>query len=219
MKLPILFLLTCLLSGCFEIREEVNMKADGSGEVSFVVNLSQSKDNVSKYMAMGSVEGYKVPTRQQVEENLTKIKNTIAAVPGMSVVLTKSDWSNYVFSLSGRFAHVKALNKAMEIVAKEYDKEGKHAASGKSGFGYSNGQFRRFSTYPPKAKEFAELPSLQRFVLESATMTSIYRFDRSIRNVSHPKAQLSPSGKSVMLTLPLSELMKGSGTISETVTF
>jgi hypothetical protein len=60
---------------------------------------------------------------------------------------------------------------------------------------------------------------MQRYVLESATMTSIYRFDRSIRNVSHPKAQLSPSGKAVMLQLPLSELIKGTGTLSETVTF
>lgn len=208
-----------LLSGCFEIREEVNMKADGSGEVSFVVNLSQSKANVAKYMEMGSVEGYKVPGKAEVEANLTKIKNSVAAVPGMSAVMTKSDWSSYIFTLSGRFAHVEALNKAMEIVAKSYDKEGKHAASGKAGFGYNNGQFKRFSSYPPKAKEFAELPSMQRYVLESATMTSIYRFDRSIRNVSHPKAQLSPSGKAVMLQLPLSELIKGTGTLSETVTF
>lgn len=219
MKLFPFFILIFLLSGCFEIREEVNMKADGSGEVSFVVNLSQSKDNVAKYMAMGSVEGYKVPKKEEVEANLAKMKSLISAVPGMSTVMTKSDWSNYIFSVSGRFAHVEALNKAMEIVAKEYDKEGKHAASGKSGFGYNNSQFRRFSTYPAKAKEFAELPSMQRYVLESATMTSIYRFDRNIRNVSHPKAQLSPSGKAVMLTLPISELMKGTGTLSETVTF
>lgn len=219
MKLFPFFIAIFLLSGCFEIREEVNMKADGSGEVSFVVNLSQSKENVAKYMAMGSVEGYKVPKKEEVEANLAKMNSLISAVPGMSTVMTKSDWSNYIFSVSGRFAHVEALNKAMEIVAKEYDKEGKHAASGKSGFGYNNSQFRRFSTYPAKAKEFAELPSMQRYVLESATMTSIYRFDRNIRNVSHPKAQLSPSGKAVMLTLPISELMKGTGTLSETVTF
>ncbi len=217
-QLTILFL-SLFLSGCFEIREEVNMKADGSGEVSFVVNFSQSKDNVAKYMAMGSVEGYKVPTKPDVEASLAKIKNMMGAVPGMSAVMTKSDWSNYIFTVSGRFAHVEALNKAMELVAKEYDKEGKHAASGKLGFGYNNSQFRRFSSYPDKAKEYAALPSMQRYVLESATMTSIYRFDRSIRKVSHPKAQLSPSGKAVMLTLPLAELMKGTGTLSDTVTF
>jgi len=208
-----------LLSGCFEIREEVNLKSDGSGEVLFTVDLSQSRENVSKYMAMGSVEGYKVPPKAEVEANLEKIKTLMAAVPGMSDVMTKSDWSSYIFSVSGRFAHVEALNKAVEIVAKEYDKAGKNLASGKFGFAYSNGQFKRLSTYPDKAKEYAGLPSMQRYVLENATMTSIYRFDRNIRKVSHPKAQLSPSGKAVMLRLPLSELMKGSGTMSETVTF
>ncbi len=219
MKIIAILFASLLLSGCFEIREEVNMKADGSGEVSFVVNLSQSKDNVAKYMAMGSVEGYKVPKKEDVEASMAKIKNMMSAVPGMSAVMTKCDWSNYIFTVSGRFAHVEALNKAMELVAKEYDKEGKHAASGKLGFGYSNGQFRRFSSYPSKAKEFGELPSMQRYVLESATMTSIYRFDRSIRKVGHPKAQVSPSGKAVMLTLPISELMKGTATLSDTVTF
>jgi hypothetical protein len=195
MKILATIMLTLFLSGCFEIREEVNMKADGSGEVSFVVNLSQSKDNMAKYMAMGSVEGYKVPSKQEVETNLAKIKTSVSAVPGMSAVMVKSDWSNFIFTVSGRFAHVEALNKAMEIVAKEYDKEGKHAAAGKSGFGYTNGQFKRFSTYPTKAKEFTELPSVQRYVLESAKMTSIYRFDRSIKKVGNPKAQLSPAAR------------------------
>lgn len=219
MKFLAIFFTALLISGCFEIREEVNIKADGSGEVSFVVNLSQSKDNVSKYMAMGSVEGYKVPSKQEVEVNLAKVKSSVSAVQGMSAVMVKSDWSNYIFTVSGRFAHVEALNKAMEIVAKQYDKEGKHAAAGKSGFGYNNGQFKRYSTYPTKAKEFAELPSIQRYVLESAKMTSIYRFDRSIKKVGNPKAQLSPSGKAVMLTLPIAELMKGSGTVANTVSF
>ncbi len=216
--IPVL-VLVLTLSGCFEIREEVNMKSDGSGEVSFVVNLSQSKENMAKYMAMGQVEGYKVPTKQEVEANLAKIKASVSKVPGMSAVMVKSDWSSYIFTLSGRFAHVEALNKSMEIVAKEYDKEGKHAASGKSGFGYNNGQFKRFSTYPSKAKEFTELPSMQRYVLETAKMTSIYRFDRNIKKLGNPKAQLSPSGKAVMLTLPLSELMKGTGTVANTVNF
>ncbi|MBK9015560.1 MAG: hypothetical protein IPM82_16660 [Saprospiraceae bacterium] len=37
--------------------------------------------------------------------------------------------------------------------------------------------------------------------------------------MGHPKAQVSPSGKAVMLTLPISELMKGTATLSDTVTF
>jgi hypothetical protein len=219
MKYLPLIIFFFLLTGCFEVREEVNMKADGSGEVSFVLNLSESRESVAKYMAMGSAEGFKLPKKEEVEANLDKIKTLMAAVPGMSAVMTKSDWSSYIFSVSGRFAHVEALNKAVEIVAKEYDKQGKYTVAGQTGFVYSNGQFKRFSTYPPKAKEFAELPSIQRYVLESAKMTSIYRFDRSIRRVSHPKAQLSPSGKAVMLQLPLSDLLKGTATLTETVTF
>jgi hypothetical protein len=210
--------LPILSAGCFEIREEVNMKADGSGEASFILNLSPSKDNMGKYMTMESVEGVKVPKKETVEAGIERIKNLLSQSPGISGVLTKSDWTNYLFTVSCRFAHLEALNKAMIKLSKEWNKDGKSAIE-YDNFSYNNTQFRRIFDYPVKPEAYQKLTSLQRYALESAKMISIYRFEKSIRHYSNRKAQLSPSGKALMLQLPIADLAKGTASLDNIITF
>lgn len=213
-----LLAISVLGAGCFEVREEVNMKADGSGEASFIIDLSQSKENVQKYLTMETVEGYKVPKKETVENWLTDAKATMLAVPGISEVITKSDWSSYIFKVSCRFAQVQSLNKAMKALAQKLEKVPGDLAAQPS-FSYNNSQFQRLFTNPKKQEEFLALPSMQRYVLETAKLTSIYRFDRSIRHYSNKKAQLSPSGKSIMLQVPVADVVKGSLSLANTVVF
>lgn len=213
-----LFFAAIALTGCFEVREEVNMKADGSGEAVFQLDLSQSKENVKQYLTMETVEGYKVPKKATVEQWLADAKATMGAVPGITQVIVKSDWSNYVFRVSCSFAKIESLNNAMKALAKKVEKMPAELAA-QPNFSYNNSQFQRLFSNPGRQKEFLALPSMQRYVLESAKMTSIYRFDRSIRQVSNKKAQLSPSGKSVMLQLPLAEVIKGAASLANTVVF
>lgn len=216
LSLPLFFLI--LLTGCFEVREEVNMKADGSGEVQFVVNLSQSKEKVRTYLTMETVEGYKVPKREDVDASIGKIKATLGQVSGISEVFTKADWSNYIFTITCRFAHVEALNEAIKTVSKQWEKLPFKPTVDKN-FSYNNAQFRRIYEYPSKPEEFRQLPSVQRYMLESARFVSIYRFERDIRLFSNKKAQISPSGKAIMLQLPVADLLKGTGTLANTIGF
>jgi hypothetical protein len=218
MRTIIFLLLTACLSGCFEIREEVNMKADGSGEVQFVVNLSQSKDKVRTYMTMDQVEGYKVPKMETVEAYMNQAKLSLGNVKGISNVMTKSDWSSYIFTVTCRFAHVEALNEAIRTLSKQPDFIPMKPVEEKN-FSYNNTLFQRFFNYPAKPKEFQELPSMQRYMLETAKMISIYRFERSIRNFSNKKAQLSPSGKAIMLQTTIADLAKGTATLANTIGF
>jgi len=218
LKTTIALLLAACFSSCFELREEVNMKAGGSGEVIWVANFSQSKDNVRRYLKMERVEGYKVPKPHEVEAFLQQIKAALGKVEGISHVLTKADWSSYIFTVSARFSDVKQLDQALATMDKYLEKE----AAGKSGrvnFMFENERFKRLFEYPAKPKEFQELPSMQRYMLETARLTSIYRFEKDISGFSNKKAQLSPSGKAIMLQVPLADLAKGTGTIENTITF
>ena len=200
------------------VREEVNIKADGSGEVQFVMNLSQSKEKVRTYLTMETVEGYKVPKREAVEAEIAQIKKLLGQVKGVSEVFTKSDWSNYIFTVTCRFAHVEALNEAILAVGKQWEKLPVKPTVEKN-FSYNNAQFRRIYEYPSKAEEYRQLPSMQRYMLESAKFISIYRFEREIRAFSNKKAQVSPSGKAIMLQLPVADLIKGTATLSNTIGF
>lgn len=218
MKQYLSILLLLSLSSCFEVREEVNMKADGSGEVQFVVNLSQSKDKVRTYLTMETVEGYKVPKREDVDAAIGKIEATLGQVRGISGVFTKSDWSNYIFTVTCRFAHVEALNEALLTVGRQWEKMPVQPTVERN-FSYNNAQFRRIYEYPAKPEEFRQLPSIQRYMFESARFVTIYRFERDIRMFSNKKAQISPSGKAIMLQLPVADLLKGTGTLANTIGF
>ena len=218
MKITVLLLLLTCLSSCFEIREEVNMKADGSGELQFVVNMSQSKDKVRTYMTMEKVEGYTVPKKETVDAFMAHVKLTLGNVPGITNIFTKSDWSNYIFTVTCRFAHVEALNEAIKTLSEHADYFPVKPIKEKN-YAYNNSQFQRIFNYPTKPKEFQELPSMQRYMLETAKMISIYRFERSIRHLSKQKSQLSPSGKAIMLQTSIADLAKGTATLANTISF
>ncbi|MEK7253859.1 MAG: hypothetical protein AAB316_03885, partial [Bacteroidota bacterium] len=154
----------------------------------------------------------------EVDAAISQLKKTLGAVAGISTVVTKSDWSNYIFTVSSRFAHPEALNKALEAVRKEFDKQQATPANALN-FSYNNSQFRRSFEVPAKSKEFQDLPATRRYLLETARLTSIYRFEKNIKSYSNKKAKLSPSGKAILLQLPLSDLAKGTGTLANTISF
>ena len=211
-------LLPFLSSGCFEIREEVNMKADGSGEVLVVFNLSKSKGRLRQYMTMEKVESYRVPSKAEVESLLLQVKNTMRVVEGITYAEAKSDWSNFIFQFNARFDNLTALNKAITLLSRQLEFVDMPPVT-QANFEYGNGIFHRFFDYPPNPEDFARLPSIQRLMLESSQMIGIYRFEKSVKSTSHAKSILSPSGKSVMLKMPLSQLLTGTGSLENTITF
>jgi hypothetical protein len=214
----ILLLFLVSLASCFEIREEVNMKAGGSGEVLLVVNLSESKDNVRKYLKLGKFETVDLPQQEDVESILRHVRAILEGAEGISNVQTRADWTNFVFRVSSRFASVQALNDAIAALSEKMDYLPIKPIE-QPNYRYSGGEFSRHYDFPLAPKDFYGLASAQRHILESARMISIYRFDKSIRQYSNKSAQLSPSGKAIMLKLPFSELAKGTATLANNISF
>lgn len=217
-KILILFILLVSFSSCFEIREEVNLKADGSGELTIVANLSESKGKVRQYLKTGHAEGHYVPSPHEVETMLSQVKSILNNTAGIEFSQTKEDWSNYIFTLTTRFENVGALNEAAQKLSKHFAQYGMPPVE-VDNFSFVGEKFERHFDYPSEPKKFAELPPVQKKMLDAAKMISIYRFEKKITGFSHPSAQLSPSGRAIMLQLPLSDLAKGTGTMANKITF
>ncbi len=206
------------LTSCFEIREEVNLKADGTGEVTVVANLSQSKGKIRQYMKMERVEGYYVPKRHEVDGMLGQVKVLLGNITGITYVHTKADWSNFIFSITARFNELNALNEAMIEASENLNHLGLPTIE-QVNFHFEEDKFQRLFDYPPQLEEFQALPSMQRYMLESAQMISIYRFEKKIKAHTHPEAKLSPSGRAIMLRKSLADLATGEGTLANTIGF
>ena len=61
--------------------------------------------------------------------------------------------------------------------------------------------------------------SVVRYLMESAKVVSIYRFEDSVKNVSNSKAKISPSNKSVMLEGNIAEFATGKKTLENHISF
>ena len=98
----------------------------------------------------------------------------------------------------------------------------RHPVEEVDNFGYSRSSFSRLFKYPVeyvKEEEYKQIPSMQRFVMETGRLVHIYRFKKEVRNFSNKKATLSPSKKAIKLENSIADLILGRGSIENQITF
>ena len=110
-KLLLFIVLIPFLSSCFEVIEEIAMKNDGTGDVVLTINLSQSKTKVASVMLLDSVQGYKVPSKQKIQQELNEAVAYLRKSEGISNVKSTSDFNNYIATISFSFKDVSWLNR------------------------------------------------------------------------------------------------------------
>lgn len=214
-----LLVVSCLflLSGCFEIVEDVTIHANGSGTFTYTINLSQSKNRLDQLMQVDSSEGYRVPKRKEIDENILKAKTTLEKSPGITNVTTTSDWTNYIFTLKFDFNSVNNLNLATETLSQELTSDHKRIPEASDNFAFSGSLFNRKSHYDAKAMS-AKLTAKDKEILRDASYTCIFRFDGAVKSCSNADAKISKSGKSVMVKLNMLQLATGAKTVANKIT-
>jgi hypothetical protein len=109
-KLLLFIILIPILSSCFEVIEEIAIKNDGTGDVVLTINLSQSKTKVASVMLLDSVQGYKVPSKQKIQQELNEAVAYLKKSEGISNVKSTSDFNNYIATISFSFKDVSNIN-------------------------------------------------------------------------------------------------------------
>jgi hypothetical protein len=220
---PVIILcFSILFTSCFEITEEVDMNNNGSGNVTLTVNLSESKDNLKAYWKMDQVQGVEVPKKTEIDEEIQNVKKALSAVKGISNVTTTADYDEFVFTISGSFDNVKTLNKGINAVVSELNRTPMPTIK-KDNFAFAPGKFTRLFKYAGDLKlndeEYDNLNMTARFVMETARVVSIYRFEKPVKSFSNRKAQLSPSKKAVKFESNIADLIKGKASIENEIIF
>src|SRR3982750_2374922 len=95
-KLVLFAFLIPLFSSCFEVIEEISMRNDGTGDVVLTINLSQSRTKVASVMLLDSVQGYKVPSKQKIQQELSEAVAYLKKSEGISNVKSSSDFNSYI---------------------------------------------------------------------------------------------------------------------------
>ncbi|RZL34790.1 MAG: hypothetical protein EOO96_08615 [Pedobacter sp.] len=205
-----------LLSSCFQVIEEITLRNDGTGDVLLTINLSQSKTKVASIMLLDSVQGYKVPSKQKIQQELNDAVAYLRKTEGISNVKSTSDFNNFIATISFTFKDVANINNITKnILAKQ-----KIKATNTSSYSY-NKTTKVFSRkYQPVATaktEFNKLKSQDKAVFNGANYTSIYRFEFTVTSTSNPASNLSKSKKAVMLKSSVMDLINGKINVSNQI--
>jgi hypothetical protein len=208
-----LLLLPILFTSCFEIIEEVNLNADGSGNFEYTLNMSQSRKELNSIRNLDSFRNYHIPSETELSASIDRGIAILKACNGISNVSIDRDYDNYVFKLKFDFDTITSLNAA---IAKTFlgmaDKPLPFSAS----FNWSQGQYHRVSNFH-QSGAFQDLNLQNRKILSSSDYISIVRLPQEIKAVKNNRAKISGNKKAVFLRSNLLGLIDGKQAMENTI--
>ena len=211
----ILLLFTFGYTSCFEIVEEVNLNDDGTGSFSFTINMSQSKIHVNSMMLLDSVNGRPVPKIEDFKKAIKRVRFELERDSIISKIEITENWEDYIFSITGNFQNIEALNKAIKNINTIFTPKG-YTAELYDNFKYKNDVFERLYSYN-LVNEYNTLSQKDKGVFKNAKYTTVYRFNSPVKSYSNPNALKSKSGKAIMLKVNVKELVTNKKSIKNTI--
>jgi len=212
----VLIFIPFVFTSCFEIIEEITMRADGSGDMTITINLSQSKTKVASILLMDSINGYKVPSKQMIQREVNEAVADLKKMPGISNVKSTTDFTNYIGTITFSFKEISNINN----ISKKILETQKIKTSNISTYSYNKATAtfaRDYKYYATAKSEFNKLKKEDKEVFKTATYTSIYRFANTIAKHSNPLAKVSKSQKAVMQKCSVMDLINGKTSVTNIV--
>jgi hypothetical protein len=211
-----LFMFPFLFSSCFEVIEDVTVKRDGTGSMKLTVNFSQSQTKIAAIMMMDSIQGLKVPSRNEIQEQMEQAAARLRTMKGISNVSQSADFTNFIASISFSFKNVADVNNLVKELLDEYNVKTKLSAT--YHYDQQDARFTRAYNYSADVREqFNKLKDRDRDILRSASYISIFRFDNTISSYSNQAARMSKNQQAIMQRFPLSDLASGKADISNQI--
>lgn len=211
-----LFIISLCCTSCFEVIEEIYVAKDGSGHMTLTVNFSQSKTKIAAAAMLDSVNGHKVPEKEDIQQSMDETVALLQKIPGISNVKKTADYANYVASVSFSFKEVSDVNRISKTIMEQY--EVKNANVPVYGYNRSTTTFSRDYHYSGDVKtQFNKLSNRDKEIFRSANYISIFRFESPIANYSNKTASISKNKQAAMQRCSVLDLINGKVSISNQV--
>lgn len=209
-------LLCCMfcLQGCFEIIEQIVLKNDGSGSLQLVLNMSKSKTKLNSIMKMKTVNGHKVPDKNEIRQQAANIEKDIRSIPGISNVKYTLDFENFIATLNLDFRSVNNINAGIKKLA-EKQKDPKPV---EKSFEYDIAAktFSRLNKFLIK-EEYDKMSTADKEIFATANYTGIFRFESTVAVASNKESKLSADKKAVMLKLNALDIISNKRSIENKI--
>ena len=214
----IFFLPLLVLTSCFDVIEDVTVNDNGSGIFSLTVNMSQSKAKLFSALLLDSVQGHKVPKREEIKAQIDAIALAARKTEGITEVKTVQDFDNFVFSFRCAFSDLNALNRLIEGIKKTHHAH-EFLVSGTKHFEFDSktNVYTRHGNYSI-GQAYAQIKNIDKSTLANASFVSIARFNKEIAASTNLAAKIAPTKKAIMLRVNVAHIIKGTENFSNKIT-
>lgn len=157
-------------------------------------------------MLLEEVDGVKIPSEQEITQRLANFKNTASKIEGISNIVTKTDFDNYIFTIRLDYQNLKALNSALNSINKQ---------KSQIYFAGDSNNFQRIASYPfPEnlLKDPKKKPDL-----EQANVIAVYTFDREVASVNNANSKISKNKKTIFLKHNVYNVLKKSALMNNSI--
>ncbi len=193
------FILGLLTSSCIEIVDDISMNADGSGTFKYNINLSASKVKLNSVLALDSLEGKKVPSRDEIKGRINHFIYALEQKNGISNVFVESDLDNYIVKMSCDFKSVRILQDAITSTLQEELKEAPSIVNEENDWlSWTGDSFIR-SIPDFTIKKTKELKPEEINLLKQGNYICITRFNKPVKECSNANALIAKNNLAVML--------------------
>lgn len=217
LRLFLLFTPLLFLTSCFDILDKVNLKADGTGEYTIILNASKSKTRLASIAKMETINGKKVPQKSEIENKINEAAKIFRATPGITNVKTSMDFDNYILKLSCNFKNIENINagleklKSQKILGKMVPTQiYSHSAEKKS--------LTRNKVSTFKA-DYDKMSKADKEIFNDAKYTSIMQFENTVKSQTNSSYMLSPNKKALKLDADILDLILQKKQIQNTILF
>lgn len=185
------------LTSCFEILDKVNLKADGSGEYSIILNASKSKTRIATISKMETINGKKVPKKSEIQSKVNQAAAVFKTVPGITNVKTSADFDNYIIKLSCNFQKIENINEGIErLKAKKIINKLFPSQLYTNNLAAKTFTKNKINTYK---SDYEKLSKADKEIFSTAKYTTILQFEYTIKSQTNSAFRISPNKKALKL--------------------
>lgn len=217
LKILIVTLPLLILTSCFDILDKVNVKADGSGEYTLILNASKSKTRLASISKMETINGRKVPKRPEIEAKVNEAAKIFKSTPGISNVKTSMDFDNYIIKLSCNFSKIENINAGLEQL-KARNIIGKMLPTQIYNQNLDKKIFVRNKVNTFKS-DYDKMSKADREIFNDARYISVLQFENAVKSQSNTAYSLSPNRKAVKMEANITDLILQKKPLQNTILF
>ncbi|MDP9958631.1 hypothetical protein [Chryseobacterium lathyri] len=217
LKLFLLLFPLLLLTSCFDILDKVNVKADGTGEYTIILNASKSKTRLASISKMETINGKKVPKKGEIENKINEAARIFKATPGISNVKTSMDFDNYIIKLSCNFKKIENINAGLEQL-KAKNILGKMVPTQIYSQNLQKKLLTRNKVNTFKA-DYDKMGKADKEIFNNARYTSVMQFENTVKSQTNSTYLLAPNKKAVKLEADILDLIFQKKQLQNTILF